>query len=372
MRVCLAANTLHYLAEFWPYLNWALSLQEAGCEVVWLEGVEDEDQESPPDDVAAGVAELRRLLEPHGLAGSVALTRGDAATQQGAPLPGTLPLEAALDADLLINLAYMPDEVVRRFRRSAFVDLDPGMTQLWISRGELDIGRHDAYFSIGDTVETGTGRVPECGISWTYTPTPVALQAWEPAPAPASAAYTTISHWWDPGVVEIDGVWVESSKQAGFEPFLDLPARTNAPLELALGGLDDEEERATLERRGWRVRDAAEATPTPDGYRDYVRGSRGEFSAAKPPYVRLESGWLNDRTASYLAAGKPVVLQWTGSGPVPDGEGLLRFATLEEAARALDAVEADYDHHARRARELAEERFDGAKVVGRLLERAMS
>ena len=113
---------------------------------------------------------------------------------------------------------------------------------------------------------------------------------------------------------------------------------------------------------------------TPQLYHRYVLGSRGEFTAAKTPYVRLQTGWLNDRTASYLAAGKPAIVQRTidqRHSSLPDGQGLLRFDTVEQAAAALDAVESDYDHHARRAREIAEEHFDGRRIATRVLELAL-
>jgi hypothetical protein len=175
--------------------------------------------------------------------------------------------------------------------------------------------------------------------------------------------------------VQINGDWVVSSKQAGFEPFLDLPALVEGVrLELALGGLEDDEERAILEARGWNVRDAADVVATPESYMDYVFASRGEFTAAKPPYALLRSGWLNDRTASYLAAGKPAIVQRTmpaGRSRLPEDEGLLRFSTVDEAARALEAVESDYLRHASRARQIAEEHFDGRNICTRLLEMAL-
>jgi hypothetical protein len=123
------------------------------------------------------------------------------------------------------------------------------------------------------------------------------------------------------------------------------------------------------------VRRAEDVVATPERYRDYVATSRGEFSAAKPPYVLLESGWLNDRTASYLAAGRPAIVQRTirrRDSRLPEGEGLLRFETVQQAAAALEAVQSDYALHARRAREIAEQHFDGAHVVTGVLESVLA
>lgn len=107
----------------------------------------------------------------------------------------------------------------------------------------------------------------------------------------------------------------------------------------------------------------------------YVHASRGELTAVKPPYVLLRSGWLNERTASYLAAGRPAIVQRTlpqRDSALPDDEGLLRFETLDQAAAALSTVESDYERHARSARRLAEEHFDGRRIATRVLERALA
>jgi hypothetical protein len=371
-RVCLAGNSIHYPAQLWPYLNWALSLRAAGCEIVWLESLEGSARSAA---LEVEIAALRERLRPHGLHEALTLV-----TREGGevlPTPaGTQPLEAALDAELLIDLGYLPASLARRFARSVFVDLDPGQAQIWADAGDLDISGHDVYISIGEGVEAPGRPFPGAGVEWRYVPTPIALDAWAPAAtlAPSSAAYTTISHWWESEDVEIDGRWVENSKRAGFEPFLTLPSLTEARLELALGGLDDEDERRMLESLGWRVRAAEEIVSTPETYREYVYRSRGEFTAVKPPYALLESGWLNDRTASYLAAGKPAIVQRTiaaGNSVLPDDEGLVRFATLSQAADALRAVESDYERHARSARRVAEEHFDGRRIAARVLEYAL-
>src|SRR5881398_961880 len=125
--------------------------------------------------------------------------------------------------------------------------------------------------------------------------------------------------------------------------------------------------------RGWSLRDAWDVSATPEQYRAYIQRSRGEFSCAKPTYVKLATGWVSDRTACYLASGKPAVVQHTGpSRFLPDADGLFRFRNMDEAARALAQVESDYERHCRLARALAEEYFDARRVVGRMLEQALA
>src|SRR5207247_11174445 len=122
------------------------------------------------------------------------------------------------------------------------------------------------------------------------------------------------------------------------------------------------------ERRGWRIRQSSEVSATPETYQAYIQRSRGEFSCAKPSYVKLQTAWVSDRTVCYLASGKPVVVQDTGpSSFLPNDEGIFRFQTAQEAARAIDAINADYEHHCRAARKLAETHFDATHVVGKIL-----
>jgi hypothetical protein len=370
-RVCLSANTLSYPeggGHLWIYLEWALGLRALGCRVLWLETVE---RNTPADEVRTLVASLKGRLEPFGLADSLALCSED-----GEPLP----LEAGgaepdLDADLLLNLQYSTSpRIVERFRRSALIDIDPGLLQTWMAGGTVNVARHSVYFSIGETVGQPGAGFPNLGLEWHHTPPCVALDWWPVAPAAADAAFTTISHWYEDEWVEEAGEWYRNDKRTGFLPYLALPRRTSQPLELALClASDEEEDRQLLLEHGWRLRHSYAVTSTPAEYQRYIQGSRGEFSCAKPSYVRLNTAWVSDRTVCYLASGKPVVVEHTGpSRYLPDAEGMFRFRNVEEAAAQLEAIAADYERQCRLARALAEEYFDARKVVGRVLERALA
>lgn len=382
MKVCLSANICHTNRSggcAWLYLNWALGLRALGCQVIWLDEAEVVDPNTTENGVQEYLALLKNCLKQHGLADcSIALC-----SRTGEPLPWDasgwyLTLEdAAEEADLLINVRYQTHPgVVGRFRRSVLVDSDPGLMQLWMSLGQLDMARHDMYFTISETVGTPVARAPDCGVRWHYTPLPVFLPAWPPTQAEPKAPFTTVSNWWGDWI-EFQGEILSNEKRTSFLDYLDLPSRTPAHLELALtlGPLDvDVEERQLLEHKGWRVRSLWEDTNfTAEEYRTYVQRSRGEFSCAKPFFVRLETAFIPDRTLHYLASGKPAIVQHTGpSRFLPDAEGLFRFRNLEEASRALSAVEADYDRHCKLARALVEEYFDAEKVVGRLLEQVLA
>jgi hypothetical protein len=375
-EVCLLADTLGFMSgggHFWVFLNWALGLRANGCRVHWLEPA--------PQGVAAAELDqrlrtLRGRLQPYGLDQSVAVVAWAERDADAFAPPGGRPFSSVADAcDLVISLAYwMPAHVIGRFRRSALVDIDPGLTQLWLSTGQMRVAPYSLYFTTGETVGR-SALVPDCNLSWIYTPPCVCLDAWPVTPAAAEAPFTTISGWYaNEWVSTADGHYCNDKRQ-GFLPFLDLPALTPQRLELALDlglGAAADDERAGLEARGWRVRHAYDVAGTPLDYQRYIQASRGEFSAVKPSCVRLSNAWISDRTLCYLASGKPVVVQHTGpSRFLPTEAGLFRYRTVEEAAAMLDAAAADYPRQSRLARALAEEHFDAAAVTRRVLERAL-
>jgi hypothetical protein len=319
------------------------------------------------------VETLRERLELYGLGDTLALYSINGGTLPGDLAQGCLDLEAAAGADLLLNLWHsLPAPVVQRFRRSAFVDTDPGLLQVWMTAGDIHLAPHDVYFTVGETVGTPAARFPDCGLRWHYTPPPIFLPEWPPAEAEPAAPYTTVAHWWG-GTFEFQGMTFCNEKRVAFLEHAELPSRTTAKLELAVClGEHRDEWKARLEPLGWQIREAWEVSATPEQYRAYIQGSRGEFTCVKPAYVALVTSWISDRTACYLASGKPAVVQHTGpSRYLPDAEGLFRFRDLEEATRAMAAVEADYERHCRLARALAEEYFDGSQVAAQVLERAL-
>ena len=385
LTVCLApANTIGYPqggGHLWVYLNWALALRAAGCRVIWLEGVDDAVDDGSVArrrrwrgrDARECVAMLKAHLGRYGLADALALYAID-----GEPLPDDLAaaglsLDAAADADLLLNLSHaLPECVVRRFRRSAFVDTDPGLFQVWMTTGDICVAPHDVYFTIGETVGTPAARFPDCGLRWHYTPPPVFLAEWPVVRADPASPYTTITHWWG-GTFEFAGTTFSNEKRVAYLEYADLPSRTPARIELAVClGQQYAEWHERLGALGWGVREAWEVSATPEQYRAYIQASRGEFSCVKPYCVQFANSWTSDRTICYLASGKPAVVQHTGPSRLPDAAGLFRFRSMDEAVRALAAIESDYEKHCRLARHLAEEHFDGCRVVARVLERALA
>jgi len=211
-------------------------------------------------------------------------------------------------------------------------------------------------------------------MSWIPIRPAVCLERWPFAFDPNSEAFTTVSIWdSDDWLVDKEIVY-ENTKRVAFLEFAGLPGLTRQPLELALFLRTERDmaERKELVRRGWRIRQSREVAATPEKYQTYIQASRGEFSCAKPSYVRLQTAWISDRTVCYLHSGKPAVVQHTGpSSFLPDGEGLFRFSTVQEAARAFETINGDYRKHSRAARQIAEAFFDAKQVAKEILSQAL-
>jgi hypothetical protein len=361
-------------------MQYAHGLRRTGADVWWMERV------SPDGDPSHGVVEqldfrLRtflRTIRRFGYADRLIL-------YQAEPHAPGLPWEPIFmsrdraesivrGADLLVNFDYRIEaELVASFRRSALIDIDPGLLQFWTHHGQLSLAPHDVYFSTGATVGTPEARFPDCGFQWHKIQPALAHELWPYAANPSCTTFTTVSSWWGDEWIT-DGVdYYENNKRVTFSQFWDLPRRSDKRMELALYlGPGDRDDVARLRKGGWSVRHSSEVAATPLAYQAYVQGSRGEFSCVKPSCIRFQNAWLSDRTLCYLASGKPAVVQDTGpSASLPSGDGLFRFSTMDEAMAALEDVDARYDYHCRAARELVEAHFDAGDVAHRILEIAL-
>jgi hypothetical protein len=365
--------------HFWVYMQYALGLRQLGCDVYWLECFRSRGDEASDQAV---IAPFRARMEQFGLGGKLLLyptTGPNAAPGLPREYAGMSGLEAEgifEEADLLLNFHYaISPALLGRFRRTALVDIDPGLLQFWISRGQLRVPEHDLYFTTGETVGTPAARFPDCGLEWLHIPPPVCLERWPNTFDPRAEVFSTVSNWdADDWIVDAHETY-ENTKRVALLEFAELPRFTAQPLELALylRTQKDDSERRELEKHGWRVRASREVAGTPEMYQAYLQQSRGEFSCAKPSYIKMQTAWISDRTLCYLASGKPAVVQHTGpSATLPSHEGLFRFSTPREAADAFEAINGDYERHSRAARQLAETLFDAKKVVQSILSRALN
>jgi hypothetical protein len=369
-------NVVNFLeggGHFWVYMQYALGLRQLGCDVYWLENFRctgDAEQD------AAVLSTYVARMERYGLGRKLMLymSRGqaDASGAQYDYVSMTRAEAEAIfhQADLLVNFHYTIDPaLLAHFRRTALIDIDPGLLQFWISRKQLAVHRHDFYFTTGETVGTSAARFPDCSLPWLHIRPAVCLDRWPYTYAPDAEAFTTVSTWdTDDWIVDDKEVYA-NTKRMSFLSFAELPRLTSQTLELALYlGDTDAEDRRILEDQGWRIRHSREVARTPEMYQAYIQESHGEFSCAKPSCLKFENAWISDRTLCYLASGKPAVVQNTGpSSFLPNGEGMFRFSTLAEAADALAAINADYERHCRSARQIAEAYFDARQVAASIL-----
>ncbi len=258
-------------------------------------------------------------------------------------------------------------------RVKVFVDTDPAITQLKMpaepvpsSPGYAAPHEFDFRFTIGEQLTHANSPIPLRGLTWLPTRHPVALELLPVRHTSEAKIFTTIMSW-NSRAPLIHNEIAYGQKDVEFMKVLDLPQRVGPILEVALSlpaPLDQ------LRAAGWRIIESRPVTLTVAAYADYLGRSRAEFSVAKNAYVQARCGWFSDRSASYLATGKPVIMQDTGfSATLPTHEGLLTFNTVDEAAAAIRQVNTDYERHCRAARRVAEEYFDSDKVLGDLLRR---
>jgi hypothetical protein len=241
-----------------------------------------------------------------------------------------------------------------------------------VSRTVDLLSAHTHWFSYAENLGAADCGVPLQRFRYVPTRQPVVLEWWAPTGLPrAGLRFTTVASWRQTGRdIEWKGQVYGWSKHVEFLKFLELPQRAQQIFELALAGADPDAI-DQLERHGWRIRDALAVSRGTAPYRAYIRSSRGEFTVGKDQNLRLRSGWFSDRSACYLAAGRPVVAQDTGFGcALPVGRGLFAFATMDDVLAALDAIAADYARHAAAARGVAEEYFRAEHVVSDLLDQA--
>lgn len=255
--------------------------------------------------------------------------------------------------------------------RLIYVETDPVELQMELHEGRqttIDfLAPHRAFFTFGENYGRPDCRLPVCE-RFRFHPTrqPVVMDFW--AGNGRGDTWTTIGNWKQTHRrVTWNGEVYHWSKHYEFLKFLDLPGRTGQPFELALSSCEERDEKL-LKSKGWRVRPATPLSDDIDRYREYIANSRGEFTVAKDQNVRLRSGWFSDRSATYLAAGRPVITQETGfSNILPAGEGLFAFATMDDIISAVESINADYERHRRAAAEVAREYFSYEVVLKGML-----
>jgi hypothetical protein len=329
----MVAADPHQGGATWAVLQYVLGLEELGHEVWLVDPVEGNAEED------AYFADLR--LGPRAFLGRYL-----------GPVP-----------DLLLNISGMlrDERILGRAPIRVYLDLDPVFNQLWHGQG-VDVGLdgHTHHVTIGR-------QVPATGHEWIHTLPPVVLERWPVAERVEVDAFTTVANFRGYGSIEHEGVRY-GQKAHSLRPLLELPRLTNEHFALALDIHPDEPDLAALHEHGWELLDPRRVAGTPDRYASFVRGSKAELGIAKEGYVVSRCGWFSDRSAAYLASGRPVVAQDTGFGEsLPTGAGLFAFSDTDGVLAAVEALRFDYGRHSRAARAIADEYLDSRRVLTRLL-----
>jgi hypothetical protein len=387
----------------WDYLQFPLGLLQLGHDVFYLEdsGEWPYNLDGGPTkndwiarDPTPNVEHLARTLSRYGLDENWSYRFPTEPRWFG--MSDAKREEVIRTADLLLNVSGTLEhpEKYRAIPRLLYVDSDPVFTQIKIALPDRDfsarVAAHDVHFTFGEALTKESFRTD---FNWIPIRQPIVLSEWKCLEPPRDVL-TTVMSWTSYKPVTFSGVSY-GQKDIEFCHFLDLPEKASpTQFEVAMNGTQHIDWQTGMEdlppaaeqlfserkdwmpaelltRTGWRVVDAMQVCSGIDAYREYVQSSKGEWSVAKNGYVRGRSGWFSCRSACYLAAGRPVVLQDTGFSQVlPTGKGLFAFDSVEEAVAHIHAIESDYAAQSRAARQVAEEFFNARKVLTRLLEQA--
>lgn len=355
----------------WVRLQYILGLERLGVDCYWVDRLAPPDPRRNPHGVDYLVERFRRLAEDFGFEDRYCIVYDGGKRHFGMGADALSALVA--QADLLINVSghLPPDSELLPIPRRAYLDVDPGFTQIWAHQTDMDLSRHNLFFTIGQNVGRPDFAIDTLGIPWQTTIPPVILDLWPVWTDEQWTRIGTVADWRGSQDAVWDGEWY-GGKREEFLGYLRVPVEAQREFEIALlVGQEDYEDLGILGRNGWRVLDPYACAGDPHSYQEFIQRSRAEFSVAKRGYVRTNSGWLSDRTASYLASGKPALVQSTGfEDSLPSRQGLLTFRTVQEAVDGVRTVEENYAAQAAAARQIAEERLDSRIVLTSLLERS--
>ncbi len=368
----------------WQHIHYIVGLQRLGHEVYYIEDTSripyDPVQQTPTEDYTYAAEILARLAAEFGFEGRWAFSPRYKSPDETAGLTRPFLNDLYTDADALLNLcgSHELNDDILRSERIIYVESDPAVEQIKVDHGDAAttafLRRHCARFTFGETIGQPGFPVPLHGIEWLPTRQPVVTDFWRPAAMTTApgARFTSIANLATGGKKDITwrGESYLWSKLPEFVKYRPTPGLAGEELELATAFKDHalgEQFRAS----GWRIVSPEEISVDYRSYVEYIRASKGEFTVAKDQYVRLNTGWFSDRSACYLAAGRPVVTQQTGFTDYYGGAvGLLAFNTVDEAAKAIGSIRENYEAHCRAASEIAREFFEAETVLRSLLERA--
>ena len=357
----------------WAVLQYLLGLKRLGHEVYFVEPVSKEALRPLGASLVCSenAKYFQKVVADFDLNGAAALLL--AGTRECVGLSYDCLRKIAAQTDLLDDISGMlKDECLKeQIPARVYLDLDPAFNQLWNASDGIDVGfnGHTHFVTVGESMGQPDCRAPTCGLPWITTKQPIVLSLWPVGDGIQYDALTTIGNWRGYGSIDYQGEFY-GQKAHALRQFIELPTVTDERFMMALSIHPDEtSDLAALKANAWKLLDPLQVAGTPSDYRRFIQGSKAEFGIAKSGYVVSRCGWFSDRSACYLASGRPVIAQETGfSKYVPTGEGLFAFETKADVLAGIEAINRDYARHSRAARAIAEEHFDSDKVLSRLLQ----
>lgn len=359
--------------NFSVVLQYLLGLRRRGYRAIWLETLASTG--NPAAD-ARKIAAFQRRIAACGLGENMCLLvhePGETTPEPGACRVLGMTRRALKDLlrgpTTLLNLSYtIRPPLLNIFDRRILCSLDPTEVGFWMQSMEMGQSHHQEFATIGVNTYGRDSRVPRTPVRWKTYFLLVDTTFLQPAPRPKEDCFSTIGQWYWDGCVQWEGEWRDFSKQAAFAKFMDLPRRVpEARWTLAMNLNADDSEIGRIQDAGWEFRHPHGLTRTPREYYRFIRGATAEFSAVKlESFAR--SGWLSDRSAVYLALGRPVITESTGAEPyLPDQPGIAFVQSADEAAEVALDILAHWQDWSRRARATAMECLDAAKNIERIL-----
>ncbi len=362
----------HQGGATWAVLQYLLGLRDLGHEIIFVEPIEEKALLSQHASLenSENARYFLETIRQFGLEEHAALLLNQ--TQRTVGLPYADLLEKTRCADLFLNVSGMLQDTAlfEKIPRRVYLDLDPAFVQLWEIACNIDMrfSNHTDFVTIGLGIGQPGCSVPTDGRAWHTTLQPVVLEYWPVGQSLSRHALTTVANWRGYGSIEYEGHRY-GQKVHSWREFFKLPRMTTEKFALALAIHPDEKNDVqALRENNWELLDPMESAGTPARYRRFIQGSKAEFGIAKSGYVVSQCGWFSDRSACYLASGRPVLAQETGfSRYLPVGEGLFPFTTIDDVLGAIEELNRDYPRHCRAARALAERFFDSRRVLSQLL-----
>lgn len=368
----MVAGDLGQGGAAWAVLQYVLGLLKLGHDVYLIEPVTTKQLVPPlsPLESSNNASYFLEIAREFRIEARCSLVlRG---TKQTVGIPYSRLAAIGRGTTVLLNISGMlqDEDLIGGIPYRVYLDLDPAFNQLWHATQGIDmrLERHNFFVTVGKAIGQTTCPVPTCGVPWITTFQPVVLDYWQAGTTITYDGFTTVGNWRGYGSIQHNGVFY-GQKAHSLRPFMDLPEKSSEKFMLALA--IDRAERHDLDalaKNGWVLLDPLQLVGTPHQYQKFISESKAEFGIAKSGYVLSQCGWFSDRSACYLASGRPVLAQDTGfSAYLPCGDGLFSFRTHDNVLAAIESINKDYVRHARAARAIAAEYFESSTVITKLL-----